>query len=102
MKKNKQKIAIAEACGWIPRFTDSEAHLKQWLSPNKKDPNWHFLPDYPNDLNAMHEAEKSLTPAQFRDYRKRLNWRKDYGVTAEASERAEDFLKAINKWTDEP
>lgn len=101
MKQEEQRIAIAEACGiekisqdwWGWRFDGIEMPGDMPIMVK--------VPDYLNDLNAMHEAEKSLTPAQFRDYRKRLNWRKDYGVTAEASERAEDFLKAINKWTDD-
>jgi len=71
------------------------------------------LPNYCNDLNAMHEAEKVLSPAnqpargesQWSAY---LGWlgfcgenntSEVYGcVTATASQRAEAFLKTLGKW----
>jgi hypothetical protein len=99
MNKEAQRIAIAEACGWKTGYRDPEA--------------WHPLPDYLNDLNAMHEAEQVLTPkyqpakgeSQWGEY---LGWlgfcgenktREVYEcVTATASQRAEAFLRTIGKW----
>jgi hypothetical protein len=72
------------------------------------------LPDYINDLNAMHEAEKLLSDNEWDDkfyhwlgfvvsggqseqlweYRKAL-------VHATASQRAEALLRTIGKWTDQ-
>lgn len=101
MKPEEQRIAIAEACGWEPSPSGLWYGLSGGQTAGFKDGKVSELPDYLNDLNAMHEAEKSLTPAQFRDYRKQLNWLKDYGVTAEASERAEAFLRAVGKWVNE-
>jgi len=65
------------------------------------------IPDYLNDLNAMHEAEKRLrTPrgdesnrmAEDRmvEYAERLN----YCIDATAPQRAEAFLRTLNLWID--
>ncbi len=53
MTPEQQRIAIAEWMGLILPNTGSS---KQW----EYDIN--AFPDYPNDLNAMHEAEKKLPP----------------------------------------
>jgi hypothetical protein len=75
------------------------------------------LPDYLNDLNAMHEAEKVLRQNQFHfvDYYGTLfrvvsrseTYEGNIGyfgfelVTATASQRAEAFLRTIGKWRDD-
>lgn len=67
------------------------------------------FPDYCSDLNAMHEAEKVLTDAQARRYRFFLSAnsgkRDPKYLTveaamchAEASERAEAFLRTLGLW----
>jgi len=110
MTEEQQRIAIAEACGW--KLSPPNLEYK-WLNPDTK---WSEpeLPDYLNDLNAMHEAEKVLTPkyqpakgeSQWGEY---LGWlgfcgenktREVYEcVTATAAQRAEAFLRTIEKWT---
>ena len=75
-----------------------------------------FPPDYLNDLNAMHEAEKVLSPAnqlasgesQWSEYLVWLGFcgknktHVVYGcVTATAAQRAEAFLRTIGKWKGE-
>lgn len=64
------------------------------------------IPDYCNDLNAMHEAEKMLTAEQARSYDKELQkigyrnrlagafWLWHFS----AAWKAEAFLKTIGKW----
>jgi len=121
MTPEAQRIAIAEASGWT-RVWDSA--FRQWIqrSPDKSlatcdpDPNanWelHRLPDYLNDLNAMHEADEILTDQQHNRFRKHLahvvgerespsystpGWRRRY-VSATARQRAEAFLRTIGKW----
>jgi hypothetical protein len=92
---------IAETCGWIERPTCTD-FLGNPLLP----------PDYCNDLNAIHEAEKTLTDEQHRQYRSEV-W---YSVcndissyecvkaaerphfSATARHRAEAFLKTLGKW----
>jgi hypothetical protein len=63
MTPEHQRIAIAEACGWsFIHRVDKPPH---GLPPNGKNDRYSSpLPDYLNDLNAMHEAEKLLTYKQ--------------------------------------
>jgi len=97
---NKQiNIAIAKACGW--KYVNNETHAPDgsfWRSKGLE------IPDYCNDLNAMHEAEKILTDESHADYacelvktiRQNGEWFES--VSATAAQRAEAFLKTINKW----
>lgn len=102
MTPNKINRAIAEACGWkplpvpvghggIPLFDKEE-----WKEKT--------CPNYHGDLNAMHEAEGTLTPRQLETY-----WREllalngnhfPYALNATAAQRAEAFLRTIGKWED--
>jgi hypothetical protein len=114
MNSDKQRIAIAEACGWkdvrgvthlgIPPeggrlFPYPEYHQEDWrLKP------FRGIPDYLNDLNAMHEAEKMLKGnTQWYKYEETLEAiiRADtahWPIHATAAYRAEAFLKTIGKW----
>ena len=103
MKPEEQRIAIAEVCGWK-------------LTPCAQNPNqstWQYggatieIPDYLNDLNAMHEAEKVLSRAQRVAFVSALcgvvglTWRPTSHfdtIHATAAQRAEAFLKTLNKW----
>ena len=90
MTQEAQRVAIAEACG-----EDSDSIVRE------------LIPDYLNDLNAMHEAEMILPrPTYHVDY-----WQKGYGrfqtllaeftitpYSATAAQRAEAFLRTIGKW----
>lgn len=59
------------------------------------------LPNYTTDLNAMHEAEKTLTPIQATTYFVMLDeLLEDRVVFATAAQRAEAFLRTIGKWED--
>ena len=106
MNPEQQRIAIAEACGWKTGYRDPEA--------------WHPLPDYLNDLNAMHEAEETLDASQCAEYARQLmKHHPTYCVTvldnrfapteeiayqtyqllhATATQRAEAFLRTSGKW----
>jgi hypothetical protein len=74
-----------------------------------------YLPDYLNDLNAMHEAEEFILAQGIQDHwldtlvevvvGKNVHW-SDYHCfplvnRATAAQRAETFLKTLNLWTDE-
>ena len=92
--------AIAEACEWAPegcRCPHCRAHI----------------PNYCNDLNAMHEAEKVLGDELKSLYELNLARvvRHDQGISdirsirhskfttfATAAQRAEAFLKTLNLW----
>lgn len=93
MSPQAQRIAIAKACGWKDEIVKA----------------FHGLPDYLNDLNAMHEAEKVLTERQRLFYQVWLmkiqkadyqggSW---YAIHAAAAQRAEAFLRTIGKWEEE-
>ena len=105
MTPESQRIAIAEACGFIyDKICD--CWRKDRLAYFIGDPS-HFLqiPDYLNDLNAMHEAEKTLNPIQAAEYTRMLTstaWQSEQPVfapmTAKADQRAEAFLRTLNLW----
>jgi hypothetical protein len=113
MTNEQINIAIAEACGWrIAERVSPEAKEDAtacWIRPNGDEWQEESLPDYCNDLNAMHEAEKVLNDEQWPEYREELRnvvlggirmvsqWCKA-DLHATARQRAEAFLKTIGKW----
>jgi hypothetical protein len=150
MNEEKQRIKIAEACGWrfnkISKFICGETY--EVISPDlKKSYGWcetyrtkhsrsgmdveNFpyqtieqvlihasIPDYLNDLNAMHEAEKVLSDEQYMSFGKahfedfsyyghcgRIAYRntpEESGrvryLSLTAAQRAEAFLKTLELW----
>jgi hypothetical protein len=101
-------IAIAEACGWIIiKACDGSLIGK----PKNEQGPMDEIPDYCNDLNAMHEAVKTLP----RNIKPRyfaclcfvvrgaisLNGYSE-ATEATAANRAEAFLRTIDKWTTNP
>lgn len=101
MDKTQQRIKIAEACGysltedkkWFLECEDMYAPIKE-------------LPDYLNDLNAMHSAEKLLTVPRWNKYRKSLSVMFTdhpddgyiFAINATAEQRAEAFLRTLGLW----
>lgn len=111
MNKDEQRLAIAEACGWTNFQTT--APQRGSLEPrvfgyNGKHNITRIIPDYLNDLNAMHEAEKSCIKGGCEElYLGHLgftdnDWEHEIFnyVTATASQRAEAFLKTVGKWVE--
>jgi hypothetical protein len=93
MTPKAQRIAIAEACGTM-RW--SYALPQKCVAAS--------VPKYPEDLNAMHEAEKVLNQGQKEDYFFIIlnfygNWPK--AIQATAAQRARAFLRVIEKWEGE-
>ena len=105
MTSEQKRIAIAEACGWKREFDGNHEEPEwYWIPPNDPDGDGE-LPDYLNDLNAMHEAEKMLTPLQWFDYSALLTkivGPKDQeyylNLHATAAERAEAFGLTLQLW----
>lgn len=99
MTDQEMRISIAEACGWCDPMT----------YPGR-------IPNYPNDLNAMHEAEKFLNGrvVELNTYHHQLGGivvegnpgiaftpnPAGYRWHATASQRAEAFLRTLGKWRD--
>jgi hypothetical protein len=115
MTPEQQRIAIAEACGWkMHDHPDCLAKKEGWVSRDWE--TWvmnpsgilvfkHDIPDYLNDLNAMHEAEKVLTEKGVNAwwaYVAHINrnnptpFRAESAVHATAAQRAEAFLRTLN------
>ena len=128
MSPEAQRIAIAEACGFINVRMWSESCISS-IGINAKGEYWGSLgvPDYLNDLNAMHEAENnirnswdtylsSLIEIRWRDAQTsqhpaylspKILWRDaqpnqhpaDLSPTrATAAQRSEAYLRTIGKW----
>ena len=111
MNPEQQRIAIAEACGWteVEPCTCCDK-VSRGYEPTPGAHKKH-LPDYLNDLNAMHEAEKVLKHEQQIDYSRHIGkmvtshlpasraaWMDFRLINATAAQRAEAFLRTIGKW----
>lgn len=101
MTNHEINIAIAEACG--------VAHEDKWGSIYKTPHGYvRDVPDYCNDLNAMHEAEKALGD-RLELYRGFLRLivtddptnRYNEPAFATARQRAEAYLRTIGKWEED-
>ena len=103
MNPEAQRIAIAEACGWTNCVSDSGFVDRYKGTPSETTVRV-TLPDYLNDLNAMHEAEKILRQAQDYQYRASVlpavckDGSGMIALTATAAQRAEAFLRTLGKW----
>lgn len=117
MSPHDQQVAIAEYCGWteVRMGKDYECNDNPWnkrvlvgIHPEAKmkiD-----VPDYLDDLNAMHEAEECLTFVQWTAYQDFLIediamepgcvWRGYQTTHATAEQKAKAYIKAIGKWNE--
>jgi hypothetical protein len=99
MKPEEQRIAIAEACGWTQCQWNGAYDTLKGVPPIRPSL-FQDIPDYLNDLNAMHEAEKVLTAEQIMLYAQKLHfsvWHY-HKYMATAAQRAEAFIRTIGKW----
>jgi hypothetical protein len=98
MKPEKQRIAIAEACGWTV-INDSLCHITPDRNGEPQIAAIARLPDYLADLNAMHEAENLVLKSaqQCRDYADFLD-DGNGGHFATSAQRAEALLRTVGKW----
>ncbi len=107
MTPEQQRIDIHEALGWT-KVIEGPNHYA-W----KRGDEFHYVastPDYHNDLNAMHEAEKLLTDLQWDTYTQHLLQLMPYlsgqpdrlsdPAHSTAAQRAEAFLRTLNLWKD--
>ena len=108
MTQEQQRIAIATACGWKGISEQFLVGYAPWHKvPYSERINTcpineleYFpldnIPNYPSDLNAMHEAEKTLSDKHGDDEWSRYT--DSITVCATAAERAEAFLKTLELW----
>ena len=126
MTPEEQRIAIAEACGFVKvPCPNSSLAGNAPFHPQPKtfwaESYWGKdvvgVPDYLNDLNAMHEAEKILRGPTDDEESERSRYSENIilavangqevvdvwyweHITATAAQRAEAFLRTIGKWVD--
>ncbi len=96
MSPKAQRIAIAKSVGIYLHDGDHAPSNYVFVTD---------LPDYLNDLNAMHEAEKILDQMQARAYSDFLGQSEQDGTWAgchcfhqTAAQRSEAYLRSIGKW----
>ena len=101
MNQVQKRIAIAKACGkWSTGWPHDYVTLAERLR---------YIPDYLNDLNAMHAAEEVLTAAQLSTYCNVLRGIVEergvggfaYIFTATAAQRADAFC-TLDLWETHP
>jgi hypothetical protein len=112
MNKEQQRIKIAEAVGWTPTPTGWWTMHPSGI-PTGEYPAFTDLPDYLNDLNAMHEAKQALWKMDwgyryiFNDHLaniikgrivNRNEWDAETLLDATAAQLAEAFLRTLNLW----
>jgi hypothetical protein len=99
MTQQEKRIKIAEACGWTVFSLDVTTHFVRCIAKGP-DGEWGLIPNYFNDLNDMHKAERILTLSEEQLYFETLH--ETAGNTmfyrAAASQRAEAFGKTLNLW----
>lgn len=105
MSPEQQRIVIAEACGWT-EISDWGAGGINGQDPGKLWVGLQVIPDYLNDLNAMHEAVQILDGYMMLKFATELIFVTSgpgtggsfSHVNATAAQRAEAFLRTIGKW----
>jgi hypothetical protein len=122
---NEIRIAIAEACGWRRQISESAILgiiATQWFKPDGTKAHSHevsgnalgYIPDYLNNLNAIHVAEcllvqqdkwvlylNTLREVICADADEPVNSDAEtvyQMVTAMPGQRAEAFLRTLGKW----
>jgi hypothetical protein len=113
MTAEQQQIAIAKACGWTPEsgVMQYDGEEFPWTIWHKDGKTRNSCPDYPNDLNAMHEAEKVLPDKGVNAwwaYVANINSHNptplgsETAVHATAAQRCEAFLRTLGLWQPTP
>lgn len=99
MTLEDQRVAIAKVCGTLA-CPGCAWEQTECLSHD------HKVPYYPEDLNAMHEAEKQLSNTERHHYEDLLklvcasdSYPLPSNCMATAAQRAEAFLKTLTLWT---
>lgn len=102
MSPEAQRIAIAEACGWHQVIGDEWKYgMYGWNNPEGFNVPDSYLPDYLNDLNAMHDVTRNLYGDQQKQFRRALIdicQTPEDAIDATAIQRAEAFLRTLSLW----
>ena len=118
MNKEKQRIKIAEACGWknVRKMGDKPWSLMLGKSPMSvySGDGFERVPDYMNDLNAMDQVKENVFRGSdawitYIDFLCNITGAVNVSMLdalistnrATATQQAEAFLKTLNLWEDE-
>lgn len=130
MNEQEQNVAIAIACGskWmynpnaeqpvrillhpgcVTSMDDELVEAPMSIPPETESWMYDMLPDYVNDLDAMHEAEKVLCDDERNWFKYIMTLRKMFEgqgdidwclLHATSQQRAEAFLKTLGLWKEE-
>jgi len=95
MTDKEINAAIAEACGWKKPARKTVLNEKGFFVTQHAQ----SAPNYCADLNAMHDAEATLTEDQlWRMAREIERNDEQWYFRATARQRAEAFLRTLGKW----
>jgi hypothetical protein len=96
MNNEQINAAIAKACGWSEIIEHPEFGL---MGVNSKTHGCRTgIEDYCNDLNAMHQAEETLSDGELWTMKYNLPSQGGLEFRSTASQRAEAFLRTLGKW----
>lgn len=102
MTPESKNTEIALLCGWV-KGSGNQGFIYEPSGCYA----WDGIPNYVDDLNAMHEAESTITFAQRSEMNNLLGFSTGVGKginefrfvwQATAAERAEAFLRVKGKW----
>jgi hypothetical protein len=108
MSETEQRISIAEACGWTHIHWNGGDSIPFGDNPNgnRNARSYDHLPDYTNDLNAIHDAEILNIRSIIGDKRYRAELidvlvekrAVESDISACAAHRCEALLRYLGKW----
>lgn len=107
MTDNEIRIAMAEACGAkVVGYQEDGSPITDWPDGCRMFGFEVGFPNYPGDLNAMHEAYLSLDDLKKREFNKQLfilcekatHPKSEGPYNATARQRSEAFLRTFGKW----
>jgi len=87
MTDDQINATIAEACGWKGCTECNEPICED-----------NFIPNYCNDLNAMHQAEETLPDGDLWTMKYNLPLQGGLEFRSTARQRAEAFLRTLGLW----
>lgn len=97
--------AIAVSLGWVQFREEEYPHRTLWREGEVGSRVWDGPYDYCEDLNAMHEAEVSLSEAEYRAFFYQLHKLRNDDclpickcISAPARQRAEAYLRVKGLW----
>jgi hypothetical protein len=107
MTREQKNVIVAEFYGWRFPFHDESMKttaIMMWVAPGNADWETQKLPDFCNDLNAMHKVLMTLNSTYLSEYGSQLNIVMNCGTKlmfmASAEQQVDALIKLLGKWVD--